>query len=374
METAPVGQEANVLSGTPIPAAAASAVYFDGASSRKRAVALHFGDRLELIEDGAVVAAWAYDDIRSLDAPTDRLRVHATTALPLARLEIRDAPTRQALLSRCHALGARGEVGRGAWRIVFWSLAAIGSIIVVAVFGVPLAADRLAPLVPGFVEKRLGEATDRQVRLMFGDKVCTGAAGGAAFATLIDKLRRAGGIDTPLAAHVLASNVPNAFALPGGHVYLLNGLLQKAHSVDEIAGVLAHELGHVHNRDSLRKVIQNGGTSFLIGLLFGDVFGASAVIFASRSLIDASYSREAEARADAFAIEVMHKLGRPAKPLGDLLFRVTGAQANRGPTILASHPLTEDRMATIDKADRVAPGPEILGFGDWRALKDICKN
>jgi Zn-dependent protease with chaperone function len=373
MDTRPVGQEADMRSGAPMPAAA-PAVYFDGASSRKHLVSLHFGERLELIEDGAVIAAWSYDDIRRLDASADLLRVHAVAAPPLARLEIRDAQTQQALLSRCHALGARGEAGRSALRIVFWSLAAICSIVVVALFGVPLAADRLAPLVPGFVEQRLGEATDRQVRLMFGDKVCTGAAGEAAFATLIDKLRRAGGIDTPLAAHVLASNVPNAFALPGGHVYLLNGLLQKAQNVDEVAGVLAHELGHVHNRDSLRKLIQNGGTSFVIGLLFGDVFGASAVIFASRSLIDASYSREAEARADAFAIDVMHKLGRPAKPLGDLLLRVTGAQANRIPTILASHPLTENRMAAIAKADRLASGPDILGFGDWRALKDICKN
>jgi predicted Zn-dependent protease len=51
---------------------------------------------------------------------------------------------------------------------------------------------------------------------------------------------------------VLASPVPNAFALPGGRIYLLNGLLQKAESADEIAGVIAHEMGHVSHRDQTR--------------------------------------------------------------------------------------------------------------------------
>ena len=68
-------------------------------------------------------------------------------------------------------------------------------------------------------------------------------------------------------------------------VYLLNGLLAKAENPDEIAGVLAHELGHLRHRDGTRNLIYNGGTSFLIGLLFGDVTGSGAVIFASRSLV-----------------------------------------------------------------------------------------
>ena len=123
--------------------------------------------------------------------------------------------------------------------------------------------------------------------------------------------------------------VPNAFALPGGKVYLFNGLLAKAENPDEIAGVLAHELGHVSHRDNTRNMIYSGGTSFLIGLLFGDVTGSGAMIFASRSLFTASYSREAEQGADDFSIDVMHRLGRPTKPMGDLIFRITGNQGGQ---------------------------------------------
>ena len=54
---------------------------------------------------------------------------------------------------------------------------------------------------------------------------------------MVDKIRRAAGIETPLDAAVLSTPVPNAFALPGGKVYLLDGLLQKARNPDEVAGV-----------------------------------------------------------------------------------------------------------------------------------------
>ena len=216
---------------------------------------------------------------------------------------------------------------------MFWSAAAVCSIVAVVLYGIPFAADRLAPLVPMSVENRIGEAVDKQVRVMLGGKTCDGAAGRAAFVSMVDKIRRAAGIETPLDAAVLSSSVPNAFALPGGKVYLLDGLLQKARNPDEVAGVIAHELGHVHHRDNLRKIIQEGGTSFLVGLLLGDVIGATAVIFAARSVLDASYSREAEQRADAFAVETMHT----ARPLGRADGRAPGAADRRRPEQVPHH-------------------------------------
>ena len=99
-------------------------------------------------------------------------------------------------------------------------------------------------------------------------------------------------------------------------------------------------------------MLQRGGTSFLIGLLFGDVTGSSAVIFVTRSLFDASYSREGEDEADAFAVETWHALGRSPAPMGELLLRITGAQENRMIGILMSHPLTEERRELMRQEDR----------------------
>ena len=348
-----------------------AATYFNGRSNRKRTATLNLATAgLQIVEDGMLVDAWPFASIRRADGPREILRLRSVTALPLARLEIADPALQAAIAARCPSLDLGEE--RQTWRIVSWSLAAVTSIVLLGVFVVPIIADRMVPFIPQAFERRLGEAVDKQAEAVFGGKRCTGAGGQAAFASLVDKLKRAGGVDIELNATVLASRTPNAFALPGGRIFLLDGLIQKAENPDEIAGVLAHELGHVKHRDHLRQLIQTGGTSFLFGLLFGDVSGAGAVIFASRTLLNASYTREAEQNADDFAVDVMHKLGRSPKPMGDLLLRVTGTQANKSYTILASHPMTELRREAMIKADRPATGAALLSPDEWHALKTMC--
>jgi Zn-dependent protease with chaperone function len=350
------------------------AAYFDGASGRKRQVTLRFDTVLDIIEDGAVVATWPFEDIRRADSPAGRLRLSCISAAPLARLEIDDTATTHAVIARAPKLDADRGGPKHTFRIVFWSVAAVCSILLIVIYGIPLAADRLAPLVPYSVEQRVGDAVDAQVRALFGSKVCDGVEGRAAFASMVDKIRIAGGIERPLDAQVLPSSTPNAIALPGGRVYMFSALLEKAESPDEIAGVLAHELGHAHHRHNMRTLIHNGGTSFLVGLLFGDITGASVVIFGTRQVLQASHSREAEQEADDFAYAAMRKLGRSPVPMAELLFRITGAQGKKlgGFTILNSHPLTESRLAAAKKNVPATLGPDLLSPAEWRALKAIC--
>ncbi|WP_439364560.1 M48 family metallopeptidase [Bradyrhizobium sp. DASA03005] len=348
-------------------------IFFDGVSSRRRQVALILGDALEIAEDGATPVRWAYADIRRADGPPGILRLAATSAPPLARLEIRDAALAAEVVARCTRLDEHQTTRRGVAKIVGWSVAAAVSIVCVVLFGVPLAADRLAPLVPKPVERRIGDAAEVQMKTIFGRSVCEDPAGKAAFTKLVNRLRDAAGLDDTMTAGVLPTAVPNAFALPGGKVFVLKGLLDKAENPDELAGILAHELGHLKHHDNMRGLIYNGGTSFLIGLLFGDITGSSAVIFASRSLVEASYSREAETGADTFAIEIMHALGRSPKPAAQLMFRITGKEGGSSlATILASHPLTEDRLARMTTEDRPVSGPPLLTDKEWQALKGIC--
>jgi Zn-dependent protease with chaperone function len=349
-----------------------SVIYFDGRSSRRRLVTLAFADQLELNEPSEAAINWPYADIRRADSPFGTLRLTCLSVSALARLEIRDAALATELIARCSRLDENLPNRRGAATIVAWSLAAAASIVAVVLFGVPLAADRLTPLVPQSFERRLGDVADGQVKALFGGKVCNGAAGQAAFTKLVDTLREAAGLDPSIQTAVLATPVANAFALPGGRVYLFDGLLAKADNADEIAGVLAHELGHLRHRDSTRNLIYNGGTSFLIGLLFGDITGSGAVIFASRSLVSASYSREAEQNADTFSIDIMHRLGRPTKAMGELLFRVTGKEIDKTLSILSNHPLTEDRLARMRDEDRPVSGAPLLTAPEWTALKAIC--
>jgi Zn-dependent protease with chaperone function len=207
---------------------------------------------------------------------------------------------------------------------------------------------------------------------VFGQKVCNSPAGQAAFDKLITTVRNAAGLDTSVQSAVVASEIPNALALPGGKIFVFDSLIAKANGPDEIAGVIAHELGHLKHRDNMRGLIYNGGTSFLIGLLFGDITGSSAVIFASRTLVTSSYSREAETAADTFSIQMMQKLGRPPKAMGELMLRVTGKEGGRGLTIISTHPLTEDRLARMSKEDQTPKGAPLLTDAEWQALKGIC--
>src|SRR5262249_62376801 len=69
----------------------------------------------------------------------------------------------------------------------------------------------------------------------------------------------------------------------------------------------------------------------------------------------------------------MHALGRSPAPMGELLFRITGAEKSHTIGILASHPLTEDRRELMRHEDRPATGLEILSDDEWQALKTICR-
>src|ERR1700688_47492 len=132
-----------------------SAIYFDGTSSRRHAVTLRFCDRLEIKADDRTPAVWSYADIRRADSPSGTLRLTCLTAPALARLEIRDAAVAAELISRCTRLDRDLPGRRGIAKIVGWSIAATVSIVGVVWFGVPLAADRLTPLVPQAFERRL---------------------------------------------------------------------------------------------------------------------------------------------------------------------------------------------------------------------------
>jgi predicted Zn-dependent protease len=85
-----------------------------------------------------------------------------------------------------------------------------------------------------------------------------------------------------------------------------------------------------------------------------------------------SYSRADEDRADAFAVTIMHRLGRPTAPLGALLARIAGQAREEEASLLRSHPLTPERRAMLEAEDLPASGPALLDDGEWRDLKRIC--
>lgn len=349
-------------------------VFYDGLIARRRmvTVVLH-RDRCALMEGGAVLAEWRYTDLRQQDAPSGSLRLAAANGPELARLEIADPVLAAEILRRSPTIHKAARANRSAKvQVVGWSVAAAISLILTAVYLVPLAADRVTPLIPQSVDRRLGEAVDKQVQALFRATPCATEDGSAVLVTMQARLTAGLPTGLPVEVTVLSSAIPNAFALPGGRIYLLRGLIEKAESAEEVAGVLAHEMGHVAHRDGMRRLLQSSSSSFLIGLLFGDVFGGSVLITLGQTLVNSAYSREQEAAADAFAADLFLRIGQSPKPLGTFLARITKGDKTNGFPFLQSHPLSADRLAALSTKEPANPSQPLLSDVEWRALKAIC--
>jgi Zn-dependent protease with chaperone function/TPR repeat protein len=153
---------------------------------------------------------------------------------------------------------------------------------------------------------------------------------------------------------------PNAFALPGGTIVVTDELVWLAKRDEEVLGVLAHELGHVRHRHSMRRLIEGSISALLVAAITGDVSSTASLAAAAPTLLlQAKYSRENEREADAFAIELMGRGGHDPRHLAAILERMEqGAERRIGmPTFLSSHPATEERKALASAAS-TAPAAE----------------
>jgi hypothetical protein len=350
-----------------------AAIYSDGHIDSGRPVRLVFGPTLEIVENGALRAAWPYADVRRVPAPNGGMRLRALAAPKKAWLDIAEPATRREIERRCLLLdGEREKPDPESRRRLFYGLLGLAAVGAFLWGGVPRLAGLIAPVVPVSWEVKLGETLDDDVRKTFPGKSCEAPAGRAALGKVSRRLQEASHLRLPATIVVVSSKTPNAFALPGGKVYLLSGLLDKSRQQDEVIGVLAHELGHLEHRDHLRRLIATGGTAVFVAMLFGDVTGGGAMIAIGNTLLNAAHSRENEAQADAFAAQTLVTLGRPAKPLGELLTRITAEDGADIPAILQDHPLSEARLEKLAASDKGETAPPLLSDAEWAALKKIC--
>tara|TARA_R110000824_G_scaffold118960_2_gene271414 strand:- start:30417 stop:31865 length:1449 start_codon:yes stop_codon:yes gene_type:complete len=163
--------------------------------------------------------------------------------------------------------------------------------------------------------------------------------------------------DRPYRVTVLDSPVVNAFALPGGYVYVTRGLLSLVNDEAELAGVLGHEIGHVLARHSAQRQTAAFGAS-VVGAVLGAVVGNQAVSQAvglgSQGLI-AGYSRDQEYEADALGVRYLAAGGYDPYAQADFLqamdinaraeAQIAGRNDDGQANWLSSHPATPERVA-----------------------------
>jgi hypothetical protein len=202
--------------------------------------------------------------------------------------------------------------------------------------------------------------------------VCDAPAGQAALDALTARLAAAGGVAAPgLRVRVLDDRTVNALAAPGGEVILYRGLLDKAGSAEELAGVLAHELAHVQHRHGLRSVARIAGLFVLTSALTG---GSDAVA-AAAALVGLSYSREFEREADADGARMLRAAGIGTEGLQAFFARMEREKSGASGSLwgyVSTHPADADRVSALRAAERPAAPVPALSAADWAAVKGIC--
>ncbi len=140
----------------------------------------------------------------------------------------------------------------------------------------------------------------------------------------------------------------NAFALPSGIVVMTDELVMLAENDLELIGVLAHEVGHVKHRHSLRSLYQSTGIYLLISTVLGDITSVtSAAASLPAILVDSGYSRGFEREADHEAGLYLLQEEGSTQALQTILTRLSKEHSGDIPSFLASHPGTEERIENL---------------------------
>lgn len=168
---------------------------------------------------------------------------------------------------------------------------------------------------------------------------------------------------------VVDSKEVNAFAIPGGWIYINRGLIERAQNMSEVAGVLGHEIGHVTLRHSVQQMQQQqavGGGEVLVCTLTKVCSGAAgAAVDVANSALFAKFSRTDEAEADAQAVPTTIKAGIDPHGIPEM-FQILLDERQSNPSAVdaffASHPLEEDRIQATNDLIAQYPASKLQGL------------
>ncbi len=308
--------------------------------------------KVVLTSDGATV----YLERNDFEADLERLGCLTTSqALDRARFEVRGKRFRSGLLTTTVLV-----------------LLVVGGLGLNALLD--LAIARMVAAVPVTWEEQLGEvAFAGQDWEEVTDPEIAGAV-----EKIVDRLKRGVG-ETPYTfeVKVVRDEMVNAFAAPGGKIVVFTGLLEKAESPEEVAGVLAHELQHVLSRHSLRGLAGRLKWHLVIALLVGDVGTVQEAVLANAPLfLELSFSRDMEREADRKGIELL--VASEIDPVGLKRFfeRLLELQGG-GPgflKILSTHPATDERIEDLQRLVAENDGRAYRPLEiDWEGVQQSLK-
>lgn len=340
---------------------AVAADLFDGTTAIRHPVQLRWrDDGLELARAEGPVEVLAEGELTLVENRGDRL-VYGHRGRPGWRLLVPlDAP--DWLLERLpHGARYGGWIDRVGLVRASLALAAVSAAVVALFLSVPAW---LGPLVPPSWERRIGSA-------LVGDLTAYTCATPASDAALAELARQVDGGQDPLDVQIVKIDMVNAVALPGGRILIFDKLLQEAESPDEVAGVLAHEAGHVRKRHVMQALLRQFGLSILLSGANSDLGGTLGGLTAM------GYSRKAEREADAYARSRLAQASISPADTAAFFGRLRKIDPTAGDkrfSYLNSHPDSGERERAFMAAVKIGqPYRRPLTNSQFAALKDACK-
>lgn len=251
----------------------------------------------------------------------------------------------------------------------------VASVAVTIWWALPVLARKAAMAVPVSVEAQAGKAGLATIdRILAPTQL--GFTQQRRVRTQLDRLIKAGGFKDPpqIIFRSMGGHSPNAFALPGGLIVVSDELVKLAEADEEIAAVLAHEIGHWQRRHGLQSVLRGSSALLVVSTVTGDL--STLTTFAGTIpflLLQRGYSREFEEEADEYALGLLAAARIDRRYFVSILKKLEDARPTAGQdfTYLSTHPSTGDRISKIDPAGtsaaflaqkNAATAPRVLGF------------
>lgn len=327
-----------------------SAKYYDGVTSRARDVLVRV-DEANVVQVTGLEALTSYALGEVSVTPRLGSTIRSLTLPGGAKCETEDHAALDALERQAGTgrVGARLHALESNWRAALAAAALLFALIAVATkWGIPLLAERIANAIPPALAYDLGRGTlaifdqtllkPSQLPLARRDEL------EAAFRRMARHYPA-----LPLTLAFRRGMGPNAFALPDGTVVATDELVELAKNDEEILSVIAHEIGHVHHRHSLRMALESSTVLLLASAYLGDVTQLTTMSAALPGVYaQAHYSRGHETEADTFALDYLHTNHIPSQRFADILrslSKASGPDPEHGFQYLSSHPPTPERIA-----------------------------
>jgi len=172
----------------------------------------------------------------------------------------------------------------------------------------------------------------------------------------------------------------NAFTFLGGHIIVTRGLLEKVKTPAELAGVIAHEMGHLSERHVLASIIRASFMTSIWTVAFGDISGLLVIDPSTlKQILELRHGREMEERADRFALDTLRAAGIAPKGMHDFFDTLMKEEGHlpQGLAFLSTHPLSVERKKVVARFAQAHPEliDEMAGLSaeEWFLLKRMCR-